>query len=90
MAIPSPEEKRGSGSDDVGGIYLHAAEYERYGARMATCGGLLRFGRSTLKETGETRLMLREAHFCRDRHCPDCQWRRSLKWQARFYQSLPR
>ncbi|MCZ7121741.1 protein rep, partial [Salmonella enterica subsp. enterica] len=24
------------------------------------------------------------------RHCPVCQWRRSLMWQARFYQSLPR
>ncbi|MFZ5063913.1 protein rep, partial [Escherichia coli] len=22
-------------------------------------------------------------------HCPVCQWRRSLMWQARFYQSLP-
>ncbi|MFO5759780.1 protein rep, partial [Klebsiella pneumoniae] len=75
---------------DVGGIYLLVAEYERYGARMASCGGLLRFGWSTLKETGETRLRLREAHFCRVRHCPVCQWRRSLMWQARFYQSLPR
>ena len=49
---------------------------------MASCGGLLRFGWSTLKETGETRLRLREAHFCRIRHCPVCQWRRSLMWQA--------
>ncbi|MCE4093448.1 protein rep, partial [Klebsiella pneumoniae] len=64
--------------------------YERYGARMACCGGLLRFGWSTLKATGETRLRLREAHFCRVRHGPVCQWRRSLMWQARFYQSLPR
>ncbi|MBD2806586.1 protein rep, partial [Xenorhabdus sp. ZM] len=77
-------------SDDVGGIYLHAAEYESYAARMRDCGGLLRFGWSTLVETGETRLRLREAHFCRVRHCPVCQWRRSLMWQARFYQSLPR
>ncbi|EGI8926093.1 protein rep [Salmonella enterica] len=77
-------------SDDVGGIYLHASEFERYAARMASCGGLLRFGWSTLKETGETRLRLRSAEFCRVRHCPICQWRRSLMWQARFYQSLPR
>ncbi|WP_172949559.1 protein rep, partial [Escherichia coli] len=27
---------------------------------------------------------------CRVRHCPVCQWRRSLMWQARFYQSLPK
>ncbi|MCZ5798173.1 Replication protein, partial [Escherichia coli] len=38
-------------SDDVGGINLLAAEYESYGARMASCGALLRFGWSTLKET---------------------------------------
>ncbi|MEQ1965532.1 protein rep, partial [Xenorhabdus nematophila] len=77
-------------SDDVGGIYLQAAEFEAYAARMRDCGGLLRFGWSTLMETGETRLRLREANFCRVRHCPVCQWRRSLMWQARFYQSLPR
>ncbi|MGD7042886.1 protein rep, partial [Klebsiella pneumoniae] len=64
--------------------------FERYGARMASCGGLLRVGWSTLKETGDTRLWLREAHLCRVRLCPVCQWSRSLMWQARFYQSLPR
>ncbi|EAS0973175.1 Replication protein [Salmonella enterica] len=85
-----PWDSHKSQSDDVGGIYLRAAEFERYAARMRECGGLLRFGWSTLKDTGETRLRLREAHFCRVRHCPVCQWRRSLMWQARFYQSLPR
>ncbi len=54
----APWDAHRSVSDDVGGIYLLAAEYERYGARMALCGGLLRFGWSTLKETGETRLRL--------------------------------
>lgn len=77
-------------SDDVGGIYLRAAGFERYGERVEGCSGILRFGWSTNEETGETRLRLREAHFCRVRHCPVCQWRRSLMWQARFYQSLPR
>jgi plasmid rolling circle replication initiator protein Rep len=76
-------------SDDVGGIYATAVEFERYAARMADCGGVLRFGWVTTPETGETALRLREAHFCRVRHCPVCQWRRSLMWQARFYQSLP-
>jgi plasmid rolling circle replication initiator protein Rep len=77
-------------SDDVGGIYATAAEFERYASRMADCGGVLRFGWSTAPETGETALRLREAHFCRVRHCPVCQWRRSLMWQARFHQSLPK
>ena len=77
-------------SDDVGGIYATAVEFERYAARMADCWGVLRFGWSTAPETGETALRLREAHFCRVRHCPVCQWRRSLMWQARFHQSLPK
>ncbi|WP_419471527.1 protein rep, partial [Escherichia coli] len=81
---------KGKVLDDVRGCYLVAAEYGRYGARMASCGGLPRFGWSTLKETGETRLRRREAHFCRVRHCPVCQWRRSLLWQARLVHSLPR
>ncbi|CAM7126174.1 protein rep [Escherichia coli] len=77
-------------TDSVGGIYQTAAEFERYALRMASCSGLLRFGWSTLMETGETRLRLRSAQFCRVRHCPVCQWRRTLMWQARFYQALPK
>ncbi|MCV5958702.1 protein rep, partial [Escherichia coli] len=77
-------------TDSVGGIYRTAAEFERYALRMASCSGLLRFGWSTIMETGETRLRLRSAQFCRVRHCPVCQWRRTLMWQARFYQALPK
>ncbi|EEV6722892.1 protein rep [Escherichia coli] len=90
----SPEDKpwdeRRSFSDDVGGIYLRAAGFEHYGERVGACSGILRFGWSTNTETGETRLRLRDARFCRVRHCPICQWRRSMMWQARFYQSLPK
>ena len=76
-------------SDDVGGIYAGAVEFERYAARMAECSGVLRFGWADLPETGETRLRLREAHFCRVRHCPVCQWRRSLMWQPVFTSPCP-
>lgn len=75
--------------DDVSGIYSSSLEFERYAARMDACSGLLRFGWADLPYTGESRLRLREASFCRVRHCPVCQWRRSLMWQARFYQALP-
>jgi plasmid rolling circle replication initiator protein Rep len=34
-------------------------------------------------------LKLREAHFCRVRHCPICQWRRSKRWIARFLKVIP-
>jgi plasmid rolling circle replication initiator protein Rep len=76
-------------TDDVAGIYEASTEFERYAVRMASCSGRLQFGWDTCKESGESSLKLREAHFCRVRHCPTCQWRRSLMWQARFYQALP-
>jgi len=76
-------------TDDVGGIYATCSEFERYADRMESCSGRLRFGWDTCQESGESSLRLREAHFCRVRHCPTCQWRRSLMWQARFYQALP-
>jgi len=83
-------DKQRAFTDSVGGIYHTAAQFESYALRMASCSGLLRFGWSMLIETGEARLRLRSAQFCRVRHCPVCQWRRTLMWQARFYQALPK
>lgn len=85
----APWDQHRGETEDVGVIYSGVAEFERYAARMSDCSGLLRFGWQDNAETGESRLRLREAHFCRVRHCPVCQWRRSLMWQARFFQSLP-
>lgn len=70
-------------------IYAEAAEFERLAQRMHQCSGLLIFADVPDPETGELVLRLREAHFCRVRHCPVCQWRRSLMWYARFQKALP-
>nr|CRY93595.1 hypothetical protein [uncultured prokaryote] len=77
-------------ADDVCGIYATALEFERYAARMADCGGVLLFGWVIDPATWVTALRLKHSHFCRVRHCPVCQWRRSLMWQARFHQALPK
>ena len=77
-------------SDDVGGIYATSAEFERYAKRIHECSGCLHFGWSNKKKQVKRKLRLRRASFCRVRNCPICQWRRSLMWQARFYQSLPK
>ena len=74
---------------DVQAIYAQVEDFERYAQRIDQCSGILSYGWHPDPETGEVLLRLREAHFCRVRHCPVCQWRRSLMWQARFYQSLP-
>lgn len=76
-------------ADDVSGIYARALEFERLAARISECSGFLGFNWSDDQSTGETRLKLTKAQFCRVRYCPVCQWRRSLMWQARFYQALP-
>jgi plasmid rolling circle replication initiator protein Rep len=44
-------------------------------ARVRACGSVLTF--SVNKKTGERRL--HDANFCRERLCPMCAWRRSLK-----------
>ena len=76
-------------AQDVQAIYGEAREFERLAERIGKCSGVLRFSEAHDPETGEARLKLKEAQFCRVRHCPVCQWRRSLMWQARFYQALP-
>lgn len=76
-------------TDDVGMVYASDPAFKRYAARMSECSGVLSFGWCDDLETGVSTLKLREASFCRVRHCPTCQWRRSMMWQARFYQSLP-
>lgn len=76
-------------ADGVRQVYKTADEFERYAARIGKCSGTLRFARLVDEATSEAVFRLREARFCRVRHCPVCQWRRSLMWQARFYSALP-
>jgi plasmid rolling circle replication initiator protein Rep len=89
----SPKDKpwdiRRAETDAVQTIYAQSQEFERYAQRMEECSGLLFFGWQTNIETGESNLKLRSAQFCHVRHCPVCQWRRTLMWAARFYQALP-
>lgn len=64
-------------------------ECHRLSERVHQCSGLLEYGWIADNNTGEIRLKLRSARFCRVRHCPICQWRRSLMWMARFLKALP-
>jgi plasmid rolling circle replication initiator protein Rep len=74
-------------SDELAKIY-DSIGYDRYAERIGECSQLLTYA---LKATddGEVKLKLREARFCRVRHCMVCQWRRSLMWRARFFKALP-
>lgn len=75
-------------SDRIAATYAHETEFQRLGARVFRCAGSLVFVWAVASD-GVRALRLRAAQFCRVRHCPVCQWRRSMMWQARFYEALP-
>lgn len=74
-------------NDQIAELYSLGG-YERYTERLNLCSNFLTFTCS-LDELGCKILKLRDAHFCRLRHCPVCTWRKSLGWRARFYRALP-
>lgn len=63
----------------IGDIYSYNAEFERYYERMSDCSTWLSFG---FNNNG---IKLKHANFCRIRHCPVCQWRKSLLWKSNMY-----
>lgn len=65
-------------------------KHKKFGDRVYDCAELLRFMYVDDLTTGESKLKLNNANFCRVRLCPVCQWRRSMAWRARFFQNLPR
>jgi len=74
-------------AQQVEGLYQRTV-YDQYAGRIRGCTGYLGFAWET-DSAGEARLRLKLAHFCRVRHCPVCQWRRSLMWTARLLKALP-
>jgi plasmid rolling circle replication initiator protein Rep len=75
-------------AQQVEGLYSGTI-FDALAGRIRGCSGYLGFGWEVNSETGEMRLKLKQAEFCRVRHCPICQWRRSMMWQARFLKALP-
>lgn len=64
------------------------SEFSDYFRRIGECSRQLEFAFKA-KDDGELKLKLQQAKFCRLRWCPVCQWRRSLMWRARFFQTIP-
>lgn len=77
-------------SDVIARLYADGGdEWEKYAKRVHQCAGFLEFADEVDRSTGEVKPKLRRASFCRVRHCPICQWRRSLVNKARFLSHLP-
>lgn len=83
-----PWDKHRAFADRVEDFYA-GSEFHRYSDRIHYCSELLQFGLVTQEDTS-LKLKLRAARFCRLRHCPVCQWRRSLMWKAKAYKVLPK
>lgn len=67
----------------------HGSDYQGYADRIQECSKLLGFALKA-QDSGELKLKLQQSKFCRVRHCPVCQWRRSLMWRARFFTAVPK
>lgn len=77
-------------ADEVQQAYAGGeSRHQRYATRVEQCSQVLEFARDPPKKSGKQKYMLKSAWFCRVRHCPVCQWRRSLMWQAKVYRALP-
>jgi len=71
-------------------IYLRLGK-EKKSSRVCECGSYLEFAHEvdsygTIDDKGK----LHKAFFCRDRFCPMCSWRRSLKLFANVSQCIPK
>ena len=81
-----PWDKHRSTADRVSAIY-EEVELTDYAGRINRCSQILLFG-SVLDKQGAKAIRLKSSFFCRVRHCPVCQWRRSLMWKARLGKAL--
>lgn len=84
-----PWDKHRANADKVS-AYYSGSEFQDYSDRVYYCSELLDFRLTPDQRDGLMKLKLNSARFCRVRHCPVCQWRRSLMWKGRAYKILPK
>ena len=78
------------GNADIVANHYRGTEFDKYAVRIDFCSQLLDFKLVPEADIGELKLKLSSSRFCRVRHCPVCQWRRSLRWKAKAFQMLPK
>lgn len=88
----SPKDKpwdKHRANADVVARHYRADGMDRYAERVNLCSQLLDFKLVPDKNEAGLQFKLSSALFCRVRHCPVCQWRRSLRWRAKAMKALP-
>jgi len=84
-----PWDKHRAHADTVANYYA-GSEFVLHSQNINFCSQLLEFALAPDADEGAYKLKLKAARFCRVRHCPVCQWRRSLRWKAKAHQAIPR
>jgi len=84
-----PWDKHKKNSGIVANYYKTSREFKGKGEKVTFCSELLDFKLTPDAEEGAYKLKLDTTQFCRQRHCPICQWRRSLRWKAKAHQAIP-
>ncbi|NES72713.1 MAG: protein rep [Okeania sp. SIO2D1] len=85
-----PWDKHRANADKVANHYRGDEDFGNYANRIDFCSQLLDFRLVPDGSDGDYKLKLAASRFCRVRHCPVCQWRRSMKWKAKAYNLLPK
>jgi len=84
-----PWDKHRANADKAAAHYA-GSQFQSYSTRINDCSQLLDFRLVPDNSDGLFKLKLNASRFCRVRHCPVCQWRRSLMWKAKAYKVLPK
>jgi plasmid rolling circle replication initiator protein Rep len=84
-----PWDKHKANADKVADYYA-GSEFAVHSQNINFCSQLLEFALTPDADQRAYKLKLRSARFCRVRHCPVCQWRRSLRWKAKAHQAIPK
>ena len=71
-------------------MFYASSDFSKLGERISGCSKFLDFKLVPNNKTGELNLKLSTTYFCRVRHCPVCQWRRSLMNKGKFIRILPK
>lgn len=85
-----PWDKHRGNADKAANHYRGTKDFDSYAQRMDFCSQFLDFRLVPDADLGELKMKLSSARFCRVRHCPVCQWRRSLMWKSKAYKVLPK
>ena len=77
-------------TQSVSEVYAQSHEHARRAKKLARCATVLRFEETVkLDRTGAIKMSMSSVDYCKDRHCPACQWHKSRINTAKIFDRLP-